>query len=48
VVWTERPGVFVQIGGQGVTIDALLTFADSSSDVDAAEWDQITATTDGE
>jgi len=48
VVWTERPGVFVQIGGQGVTIDALLTLADSLSDIDAAEWNQITATTEGE
>jgi len=48
VVWTERPGVFVQIGGQGATIDELLTFADSLSGIDADEWNQIIATTEGE
>jgi len=47
VVWTERPGVFVQVGGQGVAIDELLAFAGSLSDIDATEWNQMTATIDG-
>lgn len=47
VVWTERPGVFVQVAGQGATIDELITFADSLSDIDTPEWNQLTATADG-
>ncbi|MCY7298495.1 MAG: hypothetical protein LH616_04715 [Ilumatobacteraceae bacterium] len=47
VVWTVHPGVFAQNGGRRVTIDELLTFADSFSDIDAAGWNQTTATTDG-